>query len=38
MKNYLVSFAIAFVVCMLIFLGLDVGIMKLQGLTLIYHG
>ncbi len=37
MKGYLVPFAIAFVVCTLIFLGLDVGIMKLQGLSLIFQ-
>jgi len=37
MTNYLVPFVIAFVVCGLIFLGLDVGIMKLQGLSLIFQ-
>lgn len=37
MKNYLVPFAVAFIACALIFLGLDVGIMKLQGLSLIFN-
>lgn len=37
MKNYIVPFAIAFIVCSLIFLGLDVVVMKLQGLNLIFH-
>jgi len=37
MTNYLVPFVIAFVVCALIFLGLDIGIMKLQGLSLIFQ-
>ena len=35
-KAYLVPFVIAFVVCAVIFLGLDFTIMKLQGLSLIY--
>ncbi len=37
MKDYLKSFAIAFVVCLLVFLGLDIITMKLQGLSLIFH-
>ncbi len=35
-KDYLVPFAIAFVVCCVVFVGLDFTIMKLQGLSLIY--
>lgn len=38
MKDYLVPFSIALLVFGLIFLGLDITIMKLQGLTLIFHG
>lgn len=38
MKNYLISFTIALIAFELIFLALDFTIMKLQGLTLIFHG
>ncbi len=36
-KNHLIPFAIAFLVFALIFLGLDIGIMNLQGLSLIFE-
>jgi hypothetical protein len=38
MKDYLIPFSVALVVFGLVFLGLDFTIMKLQGLTLIFHG
>lgn len=38
MKDYLIPFSIALVVFGLAFLTLDFVIMKLQGLTLIFHG
>lgn len=38
MKEYLIPFIIAFFVFGLAFLLLDIGIMSLQGLTLIFHG
>lgn len=37
MKAHVVPFAVAFAVCALVFLGLDVAIMKMMGLTLIYQ-
>jgi hypothetical protein len=37
MKNHLLPFAIAFIVFGVVFLGLDVAIMKLQGLTLLFN-
>lgn len=37
MKAYFVPFVGAFIVFALLFLGLDFSMMKLQGLTLIYH-
>jgi hypothetical protein len=37
MKDYLLPFAVAFVVCGMLFLGLDYTIMKLMGLTLIFQ-
>lgn len=37
MKAYLLPFIGAFIVFGLVFLGLDFTMMKLQGLTLIYH-
>lgn len=37
MKAYFVPFVGAFIVFVLLFLGLDFSMMKLQGLTLIYH-
>ncbi|TXT27444.1 MAG: hypothetical protein FD134_42 [Gallionellaceae bacterium] len=37
MKAYLLPFVGAFVVFGLVFLALDFTMMKLQGLTLIYH-
>ncbi len=36
-KNYLVPFIAAFVVCAVAFLLLDLGMMKLQGLSLIFN-
>jgi hypothetical protein len=36
-KSYLVPFAVAFVVCGGVFLGIDYAIMNLQGLSLIFH-
>jgi hypothetical protein len=36
-KEHLVPFAVALVVCVLVFLGLDYAIMKAMGLTLIYQ-
>jgi hypothetical protein len=38
MKNYLIPFGIALIAFGLVFLALDFAIMKLQGLTLIFHG
>lgn len=38
MKSYLLPFAAALIVFGLVFLALDFTIMKLQGLTLIFHG
>jgi len=38
MKSYLLPFATALIVFGLVFLALDFTIMKLQGLTLIFHG
>ena len=37
MKAYLVPFVGAFIFFCLVFLALDFSMMKLQGLTLIYH-
>lgn len=37
MKENLVTFAVAFAVCALVFFALDYGIMKMMGLTLIYQ-
>lgn len=37
MKAYLLPFVGAFIVFGLVFLALDFSMMKLQGLTLIYH-
>ncbi len=37
MKEYLAPFAIAFLVCGIAFLALDVAIMNLHGLSLIFH-
>jgi len=37
MKAYLLPFIGAFIVFALVFLALDFSMMKLQGLTLIYH-
>ena len=37
MKAYLLPFVGAFIVFALLFLGLDFSMMKLQGLSLIYH-
>lgn len=37
MKAYALPFAIAFAVCVLVFIGLDASIMKMMGLTLIYQ-
>ncbi len=36
-RDFVAPFAIAFVAFCLVFLGLDFTIMKLQGLTLIFH-
>jgi hypothetical protein len=38
MKDYLIPFSIALIIFGLVFLALDFSIMKLQGLTLIFHG
>jgi hypothetical protein len=38
MKDHLIPFTIALIVFGLAFLALDFSIMKLQGLTLIFHG
>ncbi len=38
MREYVIPFTIALVVFGLAFLALDFSIMKLQGLTLIFHG
>ena len=37
MKDYIVPFSIAFVICCIGFVALDFVIMNLQGLTLIYE-
>lgn len=37
MKEHLVPFAVALAVCVLVFLGVDYGIMKMMGLSLIYQ-
>lgn len=37
MKSFFGSFVIAVVISVVFFLLLDMGLMKLQGLTLIYH-
>ncbi len=37
MKTWLLPFTVAFIVFGMVFLGLDYTIMKLMGLTLIYH-
>jgi len=38
MKDYILPFLVAFVVCAAAFLAIDVAIMNAQGLTLIFHG
>jgi hypothetical protein len=38
MKDHFIPFTIALIVFGLVFLALDFSIMKLQGLTLIFHG
>jgi hypothetical protein len=38
MKGYLIPFVVVFLACGAGFLALDVGIMSLQGLSLIFHG
>jgi len=37
MKAYLLPFVYAFIVFAIVFFALDFSIMKLQGLTLVYH-
>jgi hypothetical protein len=37
-RGYVIPFVLAFVACGIGFLALDVGIMSLQGLSLIFHG
>lgn len=37
MKEHLVPFAVAFAVCVLVFLALDYSIMKMMSLSLIYQ-
>ncbi len=38
MKDYILPFLVAFVVCAAAFLALDVAIMSAQGLSLIFNG
>ncbi len=38
MKGYFVPFVVIFLACGAGFLALDVGLMGLQGLSLIFHG
>ncbi len=38
MKDYFIPFTMALIVFSLAFLALDFSIMKLQGLTVIFHG
>ena len=37
MKDYMVPFAAAFVLCSVVFLALDFAVMNLQGLSLFFH-
>ena len=37
MREHFIPFVLAFAICALAFLGLDYSIMKMMGLTLIYH-
>jgi|TARA_B100000315_G_scaffold87284_1_gene80119 hypothetical protein len=37
LKSTFIPFVAAFIVCGALFLGIDVAIMALQGLTLIFH-
>ncbi len=37
MKGYIVPFVAAFVVCAVVFLGIDYALMNLQGLSLIFR-
>lgn len=37
MKDYLAPFALAFILCGIAFLALDITMMNLQGLSLIFH-
>ena len=36
MRDYLVPFVVGFLLCGLLFMGLDLAVMKMQGLSLIY--
>jgi hypothetical protein len=38
MKDYVVPFLAAFVISGAVFLGIDIAVMSLQGLSLIFHG
>ena len=38
MRGYVIPFVVIFLACGAGFLALDVGIMSLQGLSLIFHG
>jgi hypothetical protein len=38
MKDYILPFLVAFLVCGAAFLALDIAIMNAQGLTLIFNG
>jgi len=37
-RETLIPFLVAFALCALLFLGLDLAILKLMGLSLVYHG
>jgi hypothetical protein len=37
MKDHALAFALAFAVWALVFLGLDLAVMKMMGLSLLYH-
>jgi hypothetical protein len=37
MKDYILPFVVAFIICGVAFIGLDAAIMELQGLSLIFE-
>jgi len=37
MKNSLVQFIVAFVICFMVFVAMDAALMNMQGLSLVFH-